>query len=53
VVVPDRQSTFVEQVIVSIRRECTDPIIPAGEKYLLRTLREHAGYSVQAMEMRP
>ncbi len=35
------QNPFVERVIGSIRRECTDHIIPFGRRHLLRTLREY------------
>ena len=38
------QNPFVERLIGSIRRECTDHIIPMGEKHLLRLLREYAAY---------
>jgi transposase InsO family protein len=38
------QNGFVERLIGSIRRECTDHIIPLGEKHLLRTLREYQAY---------
>ena len=38
------QNPFVERVIGSIRRECTDHIIPFGRRHLLRTLREYVGY---------
>ncbi len=38
------QNCFVERVIGSIRRECTDHIIPLSEKHLLRTLREYQAY---------
>ena len=31
---------FAERVIGTIRRECTDRIIPMGERHLLRVLRE-------------
>ncbi len=31
-------------MIGSIRRECTDHVIPMGEKHLLRTLREYVEY---------
>ena len=34
------QNPFVERVIGTIRRECTDHIIPFGERHLLRVLRE-------------
>ena len=35
------QNCYVERLIGSIRRECTDHIIPMGERHLLRTLREY------------
>ena len=35
---------FAERVIGTIRRECTDHIIPMGERHLLRVLREYARY---------
>ncbi len=38
------QNPFVERVIGSIRRECTDHIIPFGQRHLLRTLREYVEY---------
>ena len=38
------QNAYVERVIGSIRRECTDHIIPMGEKHLVRTLREYVEY---------
>ncbi len=38
------QNPFVERVIGSIRRECTDHIIPFGRRHLLRTLREYVEY---------
>ncbi len=38
------QNPFVERVIGSIRRECTDHIVPLNEKHLLRTLREYVVY---------
>ena len=38
------QNAYVERVIGSIRRECTDHIIPMGERHLLRTLREYQAY---------
>lgn len=38
------QNVYVERVIGSIRRECTDHIIPMGEKHLLRTVREYMAY---------
>ncbi len=38
------QNPFVERVIGSIRRECTDHIIPFGRRHLLRTVREYVEY---------
>jgi transposase InsO family protein len=38
------QNAFVERVIGTIRRECTDHIIPLSEAHLLRTLREYIDY---------
>ena len=38
------QNPFVKRVIGSIRRECTDHIIPFGRRHLLRTLREYVEY---------
>ncbi|MFT5285040.1 MAG: putative transposase [Planctomycetota bacterium] len=38
------QNAFVERVIGTIRRECTDHIIPLSEAHLLRTLREYVDY---------
>ena len=38
------QNAFARRVIGSIRRECTDRLIPMGEKHLLRTLLEYVGY---------
>ena len=38
------QNAFAERVIGSIRRECTDHIIPLGRRHLLRTLREYVDY---------
>ena len=38
------QNPFVERVIGSIRRECTDHIIPLGRRHLLRVLREYVEY---------
>ena len=38
------QNAYVERLIGSIRRECTDHIIPMGEKHLLRALREYQAY---------
>jgi transposase InsO family protein len=38
------QNCYVERVIGSIRRECTDHIVPMGERHLLRVLREYVEY---------
>ena len=38
------QNAFVERLIGSIRRECTDHIIAMGERRLRRTLLEYAEY---------
>jgi len=38
------QNPFVERVIGSIRRECTDHVIITGERHLLTLLREHQRY---------
>ncbi len=38
------ENCHVERVIGSIRRECTDHIIPFGRRHLLRVLREYVGY---------
>ena len=38
------QNPYVERVIGSIRRECTDHVIALGEQHLLRFLREYADY---------
>jgi len=38
------QNPFVERLIGSIRRECTDHIIPLSERHLLRTLRKYQVY---------
>jgi transposase InsO family protein len=38
------QNCYVERVIGSIRRECTDHIIPLGERHLLATLLEYQRY---------
>ena len=38
------QNPFVERVIGSIRRECTDHVIPFGRRHLLRVLREYVAY---------
>ena len=55
------QNAFVERVIGSIRRECTDHIIPMGEAHLLRTVREYVEYynsdrphqSLESLSRRP
>ena len=38
------QNAFAERVIGSIRRECTDHIIPFGRRHLMRVLREYVEY---------
>ena len=38
------QNAHVERVIGSIRRECTDHIIPMGEAHLRRAVREYVAY---------
>jgi putative transposase len=38
------QNPFVERVIGSIRRECTDHIIAMGERHLTQVMREYATY---------
>lgn len=38
------QNGFVERVIGTIRRECTDHIIPYDEKYLVGVLKEYSAY---------
>jgi transposase InsO family protein len=38
------QNPFVERVIGSLCRECTDHVIPLGEKHLLRVLQEYVAY---------
>ena len=38
------QNPYAERVIGSIRRECTDHIIPLGERHLSRVLRRYAAY---------
>ena len=38
------QNAYVERLIGSIRRGCTDHIIPMGEAHLLRTVREYVEY---------
>jgi transposase InsO family protein len=35
------QSTYCERVIGTLRRECTDHVIPLGRRHLLRVLREY------------
>jgi hypothetical protein len=34
----------VERVIGTLRRECTDHVIPLGRRHLLRVLREYVEY---------
>ena len=38
------QNPYVERVIGSIRRECTDHIIALGERHLVRILLRYAAY---------
>ena len=38
------QNAFVERVIGTLRRECTDHVIPLGRRHLLRVLREYVEY---------
>ena len=38
------QNCYVERVIGTIRRDCTDHIIPFGERHLLGVLREYVAY---------
>ena len=38
------QNPFVERVIGSIRRECTDHVIALGERHLRRVLYEYVSY---------
>ena len=38
------QNCYVERVIGTIRRDCTDHIIPLGERHLLTILREYVAY---------
>ena len=38
------QNAYVERVIGTLRRECTDHVIPLNEHHLLRTLREYVSY---------
>ena len=42
------QNPYVERVIGSIRRECTDHIVALGERHLLRTLLAYQRYYNQA-----
>ncbi len=42
------QNPYVERVIGSIRRECTDHIIALGERHLLQTLLRYVAYYNQA-----
>ena len=39
-----RQNPFVERLIGSIRRECTDHVIPLGERHLQRILVDYRCY---------
>ena len=38
------QNAYIERLIESVRRECTDHIIPMGEKHLLRLVHEYVDY---------
>jgi transposase InsO family protein len=38
------QNAFVERVIATLRRECTDHVIPLGQRHLLGVLREYVEY---------
>ena len=38
------QNSYCERVIGSLRRECTDHIIPLSEEHLLRVLKEYVAY---------
>ena len=38
------QNSYCERVIGTLRRECTDHIIPLSEKHLLRVLKEYVEY---------
>ncbi len=38
------QNAYVERAIGTLRRECTDHIIPMGRRHLLRVLNEFVGY---------
>ena len=38
------QNAFVERAIGTLRRECTDHVIPFGRRHLLRTLLEYVEY---------
>ena len=42
------QYPFVERVIGSIRRECTDYMIPLSERLLLGTVREYVAYYIES-----
>jgi transposase InsO family protein len=42
------QNPYAERVIGTLRRECTDHVIPWGEVHLLRVLREYVGYYNEA-----
>jgi hypothetical protein len=39
------QNPYVERVIGSLRRECTDHVIVTGAAHLRRVLREYVAYS--------
>ena len=43
-----RMNAYVERVIGTLRRECTDHIIPLGDRHLLQTLREYVAYYNEA-----
>ena len=38
------QNAYVERVIGTLRRECTDHVIPLGRRHLLRVLHEYVEY---------
>ena len=42
------QNAFVERVIGTLRRECTDHVIPFGRRHLLGVLREYVEYYNEA-----
>ena len=41
---PPWQNPYVERVVGSIRRECTDHVIALGERHLARVLSRYASY---------